>query len=118
MKRFLIAFTFLIAASGFSQNMERDRTIEATVDRLANQYDNQLAMTAEQFLLFKNELKATLKTRELIEQRYSGKEKLDQLALMQNYETAAMGEILTRIQLRKYKQIKPELQPLAIVKQP
>jgi hypothetical protein len=105
----------LVSMSCFTQETKATLSIDEQADRLANLYDNQLALTAKQFLLFKNELKSTLEKRRLIEQRFSGKEKLDQLVTMQAYETAAMGDILTRIQFRRYKKIKPNLQPLDVV---
>lgn len=115
MKKLLMLCMLIVSYGSFAQDYGSAMTIDEEADSLANVYDNQLALTAKQFLLFKNELKSTLEKRKLIEQRYSGKEKLDQLVTLQAYETAAMGDILTRIQFRRYKRIKPQLQPLEII---
>lgn len=94
---------------------EQELTIEQQAEILANEYDNRLALTPKQFLLVKEKIESTLEKRRVIESKYSGKEKLDQLTLMQSYETSAMGEILTRIQFERYKELKPMIQPLEVV---
>ena len=115
MKTLLILFMTMASFCSFAQNPEATDTIDKEADRLANAYDNELAFTSEQFLLFKNELKSTLQKRRLIEKQFKGKEKLEQLMTMQAYESSAMGEILTRIQFRRYIRIKPRIQPLDVI---
>ena len=119
MKKLLILLTLLIGINSAAQ--EEYRTLEDQFDaeakELANKYDNELGLTPQQWLLFKKEIEANLMKRAKIQTTYEGKEMLDQLVEMRQRELQAMGEILTRIQLDRYKTIRPELQPLAYAQQ-
>ncbi len=123
MRMLILLFTLLASMNILPQRATepqqkvtiQELTLEQQAEILANEYDNRLALTPKQFLLVKEKIESTLEKRRVIESKYSGKEKLDQLALMQSYETSAMGEILTRIQFERYKELKPMIQPLEVI---
>lgn len=89
--------------------------MEAKVDKITDTYDKELAMTARQKVLFKLKVEDYLLKRKEIEAKYEGKKELTMLAKLQTNETLDMNDILTRIQMKVYKKIKPEIQPLKIV---
>ncbi|MAP54963.1 hypothetical protein [Altibacter sp.] len=120
MKKILLVVTLLFSVSAFSQDpfLQKDSDqLEAEADKITEAYNAQLALSSKQELLFKNKVEEFLIRRQKIEMQYNGKEKLDQLVILQQNETAEMGDILTRPQLDRYKKLKPTLQPVAQVKQ-
>jgi hypothetical protein len=113
---------FLIVLSitfGFAQQYppvtDGSPEIEAEADYITEAYDKELAMTVKQKALFKLKVEDYLIIRKEIESQYDGKEELTALAKLQTKETLDMNDILTRIQMKVYKRIKPEIQPLKIV---
>lgn len=113
---FLIVFSLTF---GFAQQYpplsDGSPEIEAKAHYITEAYDNELAMTAKQKALFKLKVEDYLIRRKEIESKYEGKEELTVLAKLQTNETLNMNDILTRIQMKVYKRIKPEIQPLKIV---
>ncbi|MCB0446353.1 MAG: hypothetical protein KDD03_02375 [Gelidibacter sp.] len=93
------------------------KAIEAKADSISDAYDRELAMTAKQKALFKLKVEDYLIRRQKVESMYDGREELTALVELQAQETLDMNDILTRIQMQVYKKIKPEIQPLKIVKQ-
>jgi hypothetical protein len=91
--------------------------IEAKADSIADAYDRELSMTAKQKALFKLKVEDYLIRRQKIESKYEGRKELTALVELQVQETLDMNDILTRIQMKVYKRIKPEIQPLKMVKQ-
>ncbi len=88
---------------------------DAEAQRITNDYNTQLALDANQFLIFEKKIEEFLIKRAKIEELYEGKDKLDMLYKMQARETEEMKDILTRPQLAVYKRIKSEIQPIAVV---
>ncbi len=120
MKNIIIIISLLL----FSLNgLAQDTFFQQSNDRakneafkITNEYNRELALTGEQQLLFQKKVEEFLIRRYKIEAQFSGKEKLDLLLKMQLVETGEMNDILTRPQLAVYKRIKPDIQPLEVVK--
>ncbi|WP_152558119.1 hypothetical protein [Altibacter lentus] len=120
MKKILLVLTLLFSVSALSQDafLQKDNDqLEVEADKITEAYNAQLALSSKQELLFKNKIEEFLIRRQKIEKAYTGKEKLDQLVILQQNETAEMGDILTGPQLDLYKKLKPTLQPVSEVKQ-
>ncbi|WP_040248899.1 hypothetical protein [Psychroserpens mesophilus] len=90
--------------------------VEAKADSITDAYDRELSMTAKQKALFKLKVEDYLLRKQNIESKYEGRKQLTALVELQAQETLDMNDILTRIQMQVYKKIKPEIQPLKIVK--
>lgn len=90
--------------------------VEAMADSITDAYDRELSMTAKQKALFKLKVEDYLLRKQNIESKYEGRKQLTALVELQAQETLDMNDILTRIQMQVYKKIKPEIQPLKIVK--
>lgn len=90
--------------------------VEAKADSITDAYDRELSMTAKQKALFKLKVEDYLLRKQNIESKYEGRKQLTALVELQAQETLDMNDILTRIQMQLYKKIKPEIQPLKIVK--
>ncbi|MEY8848985.1 hypothetical protein AB9K26_09225 [Psychroserpens sp. XS_ASV72] len=112
----LLSFNYATAQQ-YPPVKDASLAIEEKVNDLANQYDRQLAMTAKQKALFKLKLEDYLLRRIEIEDKYNGKNELTMLAKLQARETQAMNDVLTQPQMEVYKRIKPEIQPLKVVKE-
>ncbi|RAJ11932.1 hypothetical protein [Olleya aquimaris] len=118
MKKIIYMVLFSLTTLGYSQDIYTQNNTDVfdkEAQRITNAYNKQLALDADQFLLFEQKVEEFLITRSKIESNYKGKEKLIKLFNMQQKETAEMGDILTRPQLELYKQIKSEIQPLDVV---
>ncbi|TXE05660.1 hypothetical protein ES711_15265 [Gelidibacter salicanalis] len=89
--------------------------IKHEADRITNAYDKHLGLTSIQFPLFKNKVADYLQLSEKIKEKNEGRAELDALVEMQANESLAMGDILTRLQYKKYKRVKREIQPLKTV---
>lgn len=90
---------------------------EEHAQALTKIYDIELGLRAEQKLLFVKKLEEYLLLSKEVKDHFRGKEMLDQLAILEVREIADMSDILTRIQWKRYKKIRPEIQPLARVDQ-
>ena len=119
MKKYSLILAFAFTLSSFSQGYppveDASSKTEVIASEIANAYDRQLSMTAEQKALFKIRVEDFLIRRKEITASKKGKEQLDALVNMQAEETLAMNDILTRPQMDVYKRIKTEIQPLKIV---
>ncbi|WGD34514.1 hypothetical protein [Olleya sp. YS] len=115
MKKILFILALLTTSLSFAQDTYTQKNTEVfdkEAQQITNAYNKQLALDANQFLLFEQKVEEFLITRQTIESNFKGKEKLVRLFNMQQKETAEMGDILTRPQLELYKQIKSDIQPL------
>ncbi len=90
---------------------------DAEAERITKEYNKQLALDGDQFVLFEKKVEEFLIKRAKIENRYTSKEKLDMLFRMQARETVEMKNILTRPQLEVYRRIKSDIQPIAVVEE-
>jgi len=89
--------------------------IQEKAQKVTDQYNDELALTAKQDLLFQKKVEEFLIRRNKIETTLVGKEQLDALYKMQVQETKEMGDILTRPQMDLYKKIKSTIQPIKVV---
>ncbi|WAC02519.1 hypothetical protein N7U66_02050 [Lacinutrix neustonica] len=120
MKTVLLSFAIVFSGLLSAQDIYTQKNTEihdAEAQRITNAYNSQLALDANQFLIFEKKIEEFLIKRAKIEERFKGKEKLDMLYKMQARETKEMNDILTRPQLALYKRIKSEIQPLMVVKE-
>lgn len=112
----LILFISLaaFAQDPYLQKPNPEATKEAIT--LTDRYNLELALTGEQKLLFQQKVAEFLIRRQKVEENLTGKEKLDFLFQLQEEETAEMADILTRPQLQVYKEVRPDIQPLEVIK--
>lgn len=119
MKKILTVIIILFSMNAFSQDtylQTGDETIEERATTLTDKYSAQLGLRAEQELLFRKKVEEFMLRAQSIKKQYEGREMLNKLVINQQNETAEMGDILTRIQLDKYKEIKSTMQPLKQIK--
>ncbi|MGB3605540.1 MAG: hypothetical protein WA775_12760 [Psychroserpens sp.] len=108
----------LITLAGFAQDpmlQQNNPKLDDQATKITQAYNDQLALTGKQFMLFQKKVEEYLIRREEIEKKYTDKDKLDRLFKLQEVETREMNDILTRPQLNLYKEIKSKIQPLATV---
>jgi hypothetical protein len=115
MKRILIILTVLFGFQMHAQDpfLQKDSdAMEAKAKEITQKYDAELGLTAKQAILFQKKVEEFLIRRQNVNNAFTGKERLDQLLILQTNETAEMGNILTQIQLDRYKKFRPIFQPL------
>lgn len=115
MKKILALLILLIGFTAFSQDpflQKSNPTAREQAIEITNKYISELALTGEQQTLFQQKVEEFLIRRYKIEAEFSETEKLNLLYQLQQEETEEMNDILTRPQLKVYKQVKPEIQPL------
>ena len=110
----LFLFTLQITAQDPILQHDKD-TFEAKASQLTAKYDAQLALDSKQRNLFRRKLEEFLIREKKINEEFEGKEKLNLLYRLRKAESLEMRNILTKPQFDLYKQIKPKLQPLAVV---
>jgi len=114
----ILAFFLFFYVQAQDPFLQKDHdAIENQAFKLTNQYNKELALDGDQYILFEKKVEEFLIRRKKIEAEYKGKEKLDLIYELQQTETAEMNDILTRPQLQVYKRIKPQIQPLEVVKE-
>ncbi|QNJ98771.1 hypothetical protein [Constantimarinum furrinae] len=120
MKRIITLLILCIGLQASAQDLylqhDSDK-FEEEAQEIMQRFDAELALTSKQELLFQKKIEEFLIRRNEVNSSYTGQERLDQLLILQTNQTAEMGDILTRIQLDRYKQVQPSIQPLAEVKQ-
>ncbi len=122
-KIFTIILSFLVCLSLAISAHAQDpylQTEKAGADERANalmrSYQSELGMTVDQALLFRNKAEEfVIRRMELQARDLPVEESLRLLQALSDQETAEMGNILTLPQLRAYKKLKRELQPVAVV---
>lgn len=110
---FISLTTFAYGKDQYFQNSSVP--IEQQAREITNEYNKYLYMNGEQPLLFEKKIAEFLISKNKIKDRYNGKEMLDKLFILSQEETREMGDILTRVQLEKYEEIKMKIQPLTVV---
>ena len=93
-----------------------DVSLDAKAKDLTVQYNKHLGLTIDQIGLFDIKVEEFLIRREKIENTFEGREKLELLYTLQLQETIEMQNILTQLQMDVYKRVRPEIQPLEVVK--
>ncbi len=120
MKRIITIVAFLISITAFSQDtylQNGNATAEEQAKELTKQYNDQLVMETNQRLLFQKKVEEFLISSNKVKDTYKGRDMLNKLYELRQNEIAEMGDILTRIQLDKYKQVRQDIQPLATVEE-
>lgn len=115
MKKIITVLALMLTLSAVAQDeyvQSNTNAFEAEAKTITKTYNKQLALTSKQLLLFQKKVEEFLIRQADIEEKYSGKEKLDLIYGLQRNETAEMGNILTQPQMELYKQMKPTVQPL------
>ncbi len=118
MKKLTIIITLLFTATIYAQNpylQKSDVSVKQEAEAITEKYNNQLSLTTKQFLLFQSKVEEYLIKSNEVKEKFEGRDKLDNLYLLQQQEIGDMGDILTRIQLDLYKEIRPKIQALASV---
>lgn len=119
MKQLLAILLLCVTVQGLAQDpllQKSNPELEALAKDITKKYDKQLAMRAEQRKLFEMKVEEFLIRAEDIKKKFKGEEELSMLYKLQGQESNEMGDILTRMQMRLYRQLKPELQPLKQLK--
>ncbi|MBR9913779.1 MAG: hypothetical protein GYB32_02960 [Algicola sp.] len=115
MKLFITLCLTLSFVMGNAQDpmlQNNDESLEDIALRITRYYNDELALTQKQFMLFQKKVEEYLIRREKIEKTLEGKEKLNALFNMQQVETREMNDILTQPQMDMYRKVKPKIQPL------
>ncbi len=121
MKTILKLLIVMLTISGFSQNPITQNSdypeLEKEAKELTKKYNNQLALRGKQINLFEIKVEEFLINEQKIRNSntLSTEQKLIELQKNSAVETADMGDILTRAQLKLYKKLKQEYQPIAPV---
>lgn len=106
--------TPVTAQDPFLQNEVRGSDERANA--LMQAYQAELGMTVEQALLFRNKAEEFVIRRQRLQQMdLPVEEKVGLLQQLSDQETAEMGNVLTRTQLRAYQKLKLRLQPVAVL---
>lgn len=118
MKSILILLSLLFAYQLSGQDpllQETDSALEGVATKITQEYNDQLALDAKQYILFEQKVEEFLIREETIQENFKGEDKLDKLYKLRKAESLEMRNILTKPQFDLYKRIKQEIQPLAKV---
>ena len=118
MKKLVALLIVFISFSAYSQDpylQNSNPNAEEQAEVITDEYIPELGLTGKQILLFQKKVEEFLLRRYKVEADFSGKEKLDMLYQLQQEETAEMKDILTRLQMDVYKDVKLKIQPLETV---
>ena len=113
-KLFLLLFVF-ISFSALSQDtylQTGSEDLQEKAKTITDKYVDVLGLRAEQELLFRKKVEEYLVREEKIKATNKGEDMLNKMVALRQNEAAEMGDILTRIQLERYKEVRPEIQPL------
>lgn len=117
---FLLILFVSFSYSSFGQDtylQVGSEVLEEKAKTITDTYVPILGLRAEQELLFRKKVEEYLVREEEIKATSQGRDMLNKMVALRQNEAAEMGDILTRIQLEKYKEVRPTIQPLARVKQ-
>ncbi|GEQ86412.1 hypothetical protein ULMS_19200 [Patiriisocius marinistellae] len=120
MKNIITILALMVSITTLSQNtflQNGTNNSEENAKDLTEKYNEALIMDTNQRLLFEKKVEEFIISADKIKANYNGKEKLDMLFALRQNEIAEMGDILTRLQLKKYKEVRQQIQPLARVEQ-
>lgn len=112
----IVLTSFLSFSQGYPPVEDANQSLEDMASAITDQYDRELSMTGKQKAIFKLRVEDFLLLRKKILDSKTDEAQLDALVNLQAEETLAMNDVLTRIQMDVYKKVKPEIQPLKIVK--
>lgn len=118
MKSILILLSLLFAYQLSGQDpllQETDSALEGAATKITQEYNDQLALDAKQYILFEQKVEEFLIREETIQENFKGEDKLDKLYKLRKAESLEMRNILTKPQFDLYKRIKQQIQPLAKV---
>lgn len=118
MKSILILLSLLFAYQLSGQDpllQETDSALEGVATKITQEYNDQLALDAKQYILFEQKVEEFLIREETIQENFKGEDKLDKLYKLRKAESLEMRNILTKPQFDLYKRIKQQIQPLAKV---
>ncbi|MGJ8592974.1 MAG: hypothetical protein ACSHXF_10520 [Aquaticitalea sp.] len=115
MKTVLTLFLVVMTTFSYAQYPNTITTtdrVDAMANNLTDSYNKELVLTSVQIPLFKNVVEKYIIASEKATEQLDGREELNALVELQAKETLEMSEILTQNQLRLYKKVKYDLQPL------
>lgn len=118
MKKILLVLLLLITTGMFAQDpmLQKDNEeMEARAEWLTQQYNEELALTPKQQLLFQKKVEEFLIRAESIRMKTKGKNEMDALAELQIQEITEMNNVLTQPQMDIYKKLRPVMQPIGEV---
>lgn len=119
MKHIVFVFALFLSVTAVSQDTNFQQANSAELKekaiKITDAYNAELGLRAKQELLFRKKVEEFLIREETIKASSSGRDMLDQMVVLRKNEIAEMGDILTRIQFEKYKEVRPKIQPLAKV---
>ena len=119
MKYILLILSLSFTLTALSQDpmvQKGNESLEAVAITVTKSYSDQLELRDKQFELFKNKVEEFLIREENIHKTFKGKEKLDKIYKLREAESMEMRNILTQPQYNLYLQLKPQIQPIAVVK--
>lgn len=118
-KLFLLLLLFTTTAT-FAQKydgVESTASQKEQAEKLTQQYNDYLSLTEDQMIMMEQKIAEFLAKRNaIITSSRSIEEKNRMILTFYKEETGEMNDILTRVQLKQYRKIKPEIQPLLILK--
>ncbi len=117
MKTIVTILVVMITTSALAQNPMTQNSdnleLEQQARALTKKYNDQLALRGKQMNLFEIKVEEFLINEQKIRNsNLSTEQKLVELQKNYDMESADMGDILTRPQLKLYKKLKPEYQPI------
>lgn len=121
MKPFVTILLVLFCTSVFAQYPQAsvtDVNVKVRADKITAEYNKHLGLNGIQIPLFKNAVARYLVLADDVKKRKQGRAALDDLIEIQTNETSHMNDILTLYQLRLYRRLKSEIQPLDIMDDP
>ena len=107
-----LATTAVYAQDTYTQSGGEE--FEEQALEITSEYNKHLYMNETQPALFQKKVVEFLISREKIKESYEGREMLERLTVLSEEETREMGDILTRMQLEKYREVKMQIQPIAV----
>ena len=121
MKKIVTILILVMSVTVFAQDTRiqtgGDEALEQRAIEITDAYNAELGLRAKQELLFRKKVTEFLIREEKIKATSSGRDMLNKMVALRQNEMAEMGDILTRIQLERYKKVRPRIQPLAVDEQ-
>ena len=120
MKNIVAVLVLFISFSAMGQDTHLQISSDEMQEKaktITDKYVDALGLRAKQELLFRKKVEEYLIREQEIKENNEGEDMLNKMVALRQNEAAEMGDILTRIQLEKYKEVRPDIQPLARIKQ-
>lgn len=113
----LLLFTTTATLAQKYDGVESTSSQKEQAEKLTQQYNDYLSLTEDQIIIMEQKIAEFLAKRNAIITSSSSIEEKNRMILaFYKEETGEMNDILTRVQLQLYKKIKPEIQPLLVLK--